>query len=215
MSAVTPSRRGVLGALLAAAWVPAAFAAGPSERQLELTARWHAARKRGVPLLVLVIPEADWSRGSVLGGMLGEADRRLLAALSAFEPVCATGADLRLLGVELPAGAWFARVSTDVVPATATWATVQPGARDPIDAATDVLRGFLPAVEPTQTRVEDGTLRWVTQRIPGSRWAHAGGCGGWVVGDDGAPVEDLGIDCGMGSVPERAARFLTFVDLGN
>jgi hypothetical protein len=209
-----PSRRGVLGALLAAAWVPAAFAAGPSERQLELMARWHAARRRGAPLLALVIPDDDpWERGTVLGGVLGEADPSLLAALSAFEPVCATRTDLHLLGVEVPGTAWFVRVATDAVPAQATWVSVDPGAQAPIDVASAVLRAFLPPAEPSEARVEDGRLRWVTQRIPGSKWAHAGGCGGWVEAEDGSAEDDgIAIGCGMGSMPERAARYLTFAE---
>jgi len=41
--------------------------------------------------------------------------------------------------------------------------------------------------------------------VPGSRWAHSGGCGTRV---EGAPLVAIG--CGMGHVPEKSRRFLYF-----
>jgi len=46
--------------------------------------------------------------------------------------------------------------------------------------------------------------RLVAQRVPGSRWGRASGCGTTVEGDEGG----LQPACGMGHVPNKASRFL-------
>jgi len=48
--------------------------------------------------------------------------------------------------------------------------------------------------------------RYCNQRIPGSKWADASGCGETVEGED----DNLAFGCGMGRVPSRSQRFLYF-----
>jgi hypothetical protein len=48
--------------------------------------------------------------------------------------------------------------------------------------------------------------RYSTQRIPGSKWANASGCGEEIEGED----DNLVVGCGMGHVPARSQRFLYF-----
>ncbi|HYV45165.1 MAG TPA: hypothetical protein VFA20_09910 [Myxococcaceae bacterium] len=48
--------------------------------------------------------------------------------------------------------------------------------------------------------------RYCAQRIPGSKWADASGCGETVEGED----DNLAFGCGMGRVPARSQRFLYF-----
>ncbi len=50
--------------------------------------------------------------------------------------------------------------------------------------------------------------RVVTARVPGSHWVNGGGCGEHI---EGIPEgEQEMVDCGMGFVPDRSARFLRF-----
>jgi hypothetical protein len=48
--------------------------------------------------------------------------------------------------------------------------------------------------------------RLVKQRVAGSRWAHASGCGTTIEGEE----DQMRAKCGMGHVPEKARRFLYF-----
>jgi hypothetical protein len=53
---------------------------------------------------------------------------------------------------------------------------------------------------------ESARARFVRERIPGSRWAVSFGCGTEIEGDP----NPMAVDCGMGHVPARSARFLHF-----
>ena len=218
-----PTRRGLLAGLLgtagAPAWLSAAFAAEPPARQVELFATWHAARRDGLPVLAVVIPTIDRdTRGRVVGGILGEANAPLLGLLADYAPVCATVEELHLLGVVLPPDAWFAVVDTATVPARVVpIAGPSPGREweDDIDRGAGLLSRALAGLRgedapSARGQAKVGRERWVTSRLPGSWWANAGGCGLHIeeYDDDGW----LGILCGMGSMPARAARFLYFVD---
>jgi len=51
----------------------------------------------------------------------------------------------------------------------------------------------------------DARARLVKQRVPGSFWANATGCGSRIEGD---PDDSLQPACGMGHVPKKSSRFL-------
>jgi hypothetical protein len=57
------------------------------------------------------------------------------------------------------------------------------------------------------TLAEEAKARLLHQRVPGSHWASSMGCGTRV---EGHPEIGRGIQCGMGHVPEKSARFLYF-----
>ena len=196
----------MVAAGVAATWVETAFASGPSARQTELFAAWHAARRLGAPLLVVVVPpqDQDYDRGWLVGAAIAEAGPKLLERLAGYAPACATQADLALLGVNVPADAWFAIVDTAAVPAGVTVIggpslpeDVGPGQ---IDAMERHLLDTLPA------RAAVNAEPWASERIPGSHWANATGCGLHV---EEAETEMM-MACGMGHVPARGARFLYF-----
>ncbi len=199
------TRRNVVTALLTAGFAPwtVAEAAAPSARQTELFAAWHRARRLGAPLLVLVVPdgEASWVRGEAVGGALCEAGPGLIRRLAGYAPACATRDDLRLLGAEVEEDTWFV-ILDGSVPVHVTLLPPPSGSDDPIDQVAHLLLRHLPEQPPRiAARAE-----WVDERIPGSYWAYATGCGANVEGlDDG-----YGYLCGMGSIPERGARFLAF-----
>ncbi|MEN0062309.1 MAG: hypothetical protein AAGA48_09160 [Myxococcota bacterium] len=227
MSDSNPSRRRLLGGLAAAAsapaWVAAAFAAEPPERQMELFSTWHNARRMGVPLLAIVTPtdRTAWERGRVVGAMLAEADDKLMATLQGYAPVCATALDLHLLGVVVPPDAWFAVIGTKQVPARTVpiaGPQVEVTFEGRVGLATRALRkglaAFTPLYEEPKRRTvlkraaHDAREVWLRSRLPGSYWANETGCGLHI-----EEYEDgVSWACGMGSVPARAARFLYFAD---
>jgi hypothetical protein len=222
MSDDSPTRRTVLtglSALLASSiCLDEAFAAEPPERQLQLFAAWHQARREGRDVLAIVIPGYGLTdRGRIIGGALDEAGDRLLAALSAYVPVCATPQELHMLGAVVPEDAWFAILPTQAVPARITTfvGTDQEDLARAVEQTKNLLRQVLraraPDDRPTTSvgkRATEGEKRWVTSRLPGSHWASLTGCGYHVEDFDGS----MGFACGMGSVPERYARFLVFLN---
>lgn len=209
------NRRTFLGAAVGAwtlSWFEAASAAGPTERQSELFAAWHVARRGEKPLLVVIIPDAEhFERGRWVGGALGEAPDPLMATLAGYAPAAATLADLRLLGAEVPNDAWFAIVDTTQVPAVVRTVAVAP-ADDPYLAVIEALERALGAAngapDALAASAADGRKTWYTERIPGSHWARNGGCGLLVEGIERTWMGS----CGIGSLPDRAARFLWFLD---
>ena len=208
-----PSRRAVLGGLAGAvaSWVASAFGAAPPARQVELFSAWHAARRGGRALLAVVVPEEGRDvRGRVVGAVLDEADDDLLARLAAYVPVCATVEELHLLGVVVPADAWFAVVEATVPAAVRALAGPPLGddVAEDIDRMTRLLRRHLEAAEMGASAPAAGRAAWVSSAPPGAQWAHHTGCG-LAIEHDGFVMLNR---CGMGQVPARAARFLRFLD---
>ncbi|HEY8211093.1 MAG TPA: twin-arginine translocation signal domain-containing protein [Myxococcaceae bacterium] len=58
----------------------------------------------------------------------------------------------------------------------------------------------------TKVLADAARAQFGEQRIPGSKWARASGCGEFVEGEE----EQIGIACGMGHVPRKSQRFLYF-----
>lgn len=206
-------RRGFLSLLAAGAassWVEAAFAAGPSTRETELVAAWHAARRAGLPLLVIVVPPQDdgIDRGWIVGATLNNASDDLKRRLAGYAPACATLADLRLLGAQAPDDAWFVVVGTGV-PADVTAIAGPEKPRSYDEGMFDVVqRILLDHVPDRGAGGADPAATWIGARIPGSYWEDAGGCGTTIEEYEGD--DNWAIACGMGSVSPRSARFLNF-----
>lgn len=219
----TLNRRGFLAGL--AAWtacstvVQSAAATPPTERQLELFGTWHQARREGRDVLAIVIPDREsFYRGSVVGAALSDSAGRLHGLLSAFLPICATRAELHLLGAPVTDDTWFVVLPTNGVPARPT--SIPGPDRDTYDwdvhTTKNLLRRHLSAhlsleEDRAEPRPSLGRQRWVKDHLPGSLWAREGGCGYTLETDDGLGIE-MGFGCGMGSVPEPARRFLIFLD---
>lgn len=202
-------RRGFLAMVaagVAATWVETAFASGPSARQTELFAAWHAARRLGAPLLVVLVPpqDQDYDRGWLVGAAIDGASPKLLERLAGYAPACATHADLALLGVNVPADAWFTIVETGAVPAAVVAIGGPELPKEVGGAQIDAMERHLLAVLPVRAAVNPEP--WASERIPGSHWANATGCGLRLEEADTGMM----MGCGMGHVPARGARFLYF-----
>lgn len=97
---------------------------------------------------------------------------------------------------DLHAAKLSAAQATSLAPLVAqTAARAQPGERT-------ALYGLLAGAADTRLR---------EQRIPGSYWARASGCGTEVEGVESSSI----IGCGMGHVPQKSRRFLYFFTIGD
>jgi hypothetical protein len=216
-------RRDCIGLLAAAAlwpaWLRRAFA--------DVTVRGTAPLHIVAPTLVLIIPQKDddkLDRGQAFGELLNYGSDHDLAPLALVDVVCLPAARLdvagdplmvfvdgdkkQILDGKLPA--LFPRnqrgeyVYTDENASTVTprrmallAALIQRalGPRRAADARGD---GAL---------AEVARARYVERAPAGTHWARDGGCG---VDVEHAPELSDNVDCGMGHVPYRSARFLFF-----
>jgi hypothetical protein len=227
-------------AAAAAAWAvrargdtSASAGAGAKPSGTPFTERGHLrealarARKRGVPLFVIVIPASDdekLERGSIFGEFLDHGSEDQLEPLSQAELVCAPADELRevasvagepLFAVVQPNGA--------VTAAPAAFPRHDKGWGRQTDSESvslvDKRIAFIAAhVDRTLPRPlnlsksMDGHVITVQLRAHaplGSHWARQSMCGGPTVDD--LPDDPSGMpDCGMGHVPKKSERFLYF-----
>jgi len=201
-----------------------AFAADvdPLEEVETLSAAFQRAHERGVPMLVLVIPEDPgrrWFAGHAFGELLMHGPDATLARLTQVELVCARMESLRLLVPSAPKGEpHMVLVQTDRVPAPSAAVKVDLGSEEAwwgdssgvdtrIEAQAKALDRLLPAVADEGRNAETFKAR-LRERVPGSHWASEGGCGTTIEGVENQRM----YACGMGHVPQRSRRFLYFFD---
>lgn len=181
---------------------------------------FHRAAKRGVPLLVLVVPEdvgLRYSRGQALGEFLNFGLDDDVSRLHEVELVAATTEQLRVLVPDLPrTEPLMFLVDTSSVPSRTVALDAELGfvgdvAVDlRIEAIASLIRGALnPVANPTK-RTEELRASVLSEAIPGSRWANTRGCGIEIEGES----NQLMARCGMGHVEWRSQRFLHFFDVG-
>jgi hypothetical protein len=185
--------------------------------------------RRDGPTLVLIVPRDDhdkWDRGEAFGELLNYGSDRDLAPLALVDVVClpaqkldikgdplmvfVDGGKQQLLDGKLP------RIPNDA------FSEVLAGGDSPAQiAASDariallsrLIRRALGPRRDADAR-SDASLatlaraRYVKRPPPGTHWAHSGGCGYTI---EGAPDLNHDVDCGMGHVPHRSARFLYFL----
>jgi hypothetical protein len=205
-----------------------------------LAGAYRRAQRAGRPLLVLVIPadlETQWDRGAAWGELLNHGSDDQLAPLSLVDVACARLSDLaRLVPRAGGREALAMLVDTARVPAQVTridgnlpqyepadryrgvdWQALElresivSTAR--IDALGRLLRDALapngvaePAAAAREARAR------LTDRPPaGAHWARSSGCGTIVEGVN----DDSSFGCGMGHVPAKSQRFLTFLARGD
>lgn len=211
-----------------------AGAATPEALELEpFSTAFRRAQRAGRPLLVFVIPANDadkWERGAAFGEWLNYGTDAQLAPLGEVEVVAATVAAVRALVPSVGRGEpYMLLVDTQRVPVTAraldvklpqyeerwgrggnvNWEEMQKNEERIAIRRTEALSGLLmSAVRVPDERVAaaaaEARARLVKQRVPGSYWAHSGGCGTRVEGDD----DPMMVACGMGHTPARSSRFL-------
>ena len=173
-----------------------------------------------------------WERGRIFGELLNHGSAEQLAPLSLVEVACAQMVEVRALAPRAPDGEPLAilidarqrRVSAvdGELPADTPYdrfgadgqSWEQRTAAE--DALVDrriarlakLLRDGIPGADEAVARAREVApeirARLVKQRIPGSHWANASGCGTRVEDDTDA----LGVACGMGHVPSKSTRFL-------
>ena len=188
------------------------------------------ARRSNRPLLVFVVPENDslkWDRGAAFGELLNHGTDEQLAPLSRVDAIAAPMSALGSSGGPRPADALMALVDTR---GAITWLDTKLPQFDPWhrdngkswdqrikdeDAIADrriaqlarLLRGSLGMPADIAAAAHDVRQRITRHRVPGSHWAHGGGCGTQI---EEVKPEKLMPACGMGHVPSKSARFLYF-----
>jgi hypothetical protein len=193
-------RQIIVGTAAAAAWAGwarDALAAAPSQRQSELFAAWHRARRLGAPLLVIVVSDDD-GRAFAIGGALTDASPKLVNRLEGYVPACGTVEDLALLGAVVAPETWFVTLDT-AVPTTASPLPL------PAHPTPEAVERLLLTSLPERAGVVDAVNAWVRERLPGSYWAVEGSCGYHIEQYE----EQVLYLCGVGSFSE-SSRFLHF-----
>jgi hypothetical protein len=208
--------------------------ASPEALELEpFSSAFRRAQRSGKALLVFVIPANDadkWERGAAFGEWLNYGTDAQLAPLAEVEVVAATVAAVRAfvpsVGKSEP---YMMLVDTQRSPVTARaldaklpayedrwgrggggkWEDIQKNEERIATKRTEALSAVLiDAIRVPDGRVAqaaaEARARLVKQRVPGSFWAHSGGCGTRVEGDD----DPVMVACGMGHTPARSSRFL-------
>ena len=168
-------------------------------RNLTLADAQGVARRRGVPLFVIVIPAATdqwWQRGAAWGELLNHGPAEDLAPLAHAEVACATLKELEAR-YGLVAGSGPEPVAVTVAPdgkTTSVFAAALPPTPDQRRAGAPsedevvaermsqlgaLVRAALGAVPREQTRSLTAAVRKriVKRPPPGSHWGNASGCG--------------------------------------
>jgi len=198
-----------------------------------LSTAFRRAQRAGRPLVVFVIPSNDadkWERGAAFGEWLNYGTDAQLAPLGEVEVVAATVKAVRTLvpsvGRDEP---YMLLVDTQRAPVLAraldvklpqyeerfgrrggdSWEELQKSEERTAIRRTEALSELLMTAVPVPAArvaaaAAEARARLVKQRVPGSHWAHAGGCGTRVEGDD----DPMMVACGMGHTPARSSRFL-------
>lgn len=214
--------------------VPTGEAVDVDGKNLPVANAFEKARagKRGV--LVLVIPaekktyeagdDNPWERGRVYGEWLNHGSDAQLAPLGTVEVVAAKMADLRAEIPSLPAGEpLFVLVEPDgsaraLHVAVPSYPPFGRRGSAPFDSAIDdavskrriaavgglIQRSIAVPAAAVPMLAAQVRAKLVKQRVPGSFWANASGCGSRIEGDE----ESMMVACGMGHVPAKSSRFL-------
>ncbi len=203
-------------------------------RIAQVAGAFQRARAAGKPLLVFVIPADDgdkWLRGEAFGELINHGADRDLAPLASVEVVCAAMADLKKLVPTAGAGEpLWVLVDPSRVPATArqidaalpaypdlydrtlSWEEREKAEDEISDKRIALLGKALrdalgaPGDRQVPALAADVRARMKDQRVPGSKWAHASGCGTSIEGE----TDNVMFGCGMGHVPKKSSRFLYF-----
>jgi hypothetical protein len=166
------------------------------------------ARRAGVPLVVLVIPESDdakYNRGRCFGDLLSLGKPEQLAPLTGASLVCAPMSEVRQLGHKIST-----REPWMVVIDERDCETLD-GTDGTIESLAQFLATARKLVVPRQWRALVGPMRdkLATTPPPGSHWATHSVCGfEHVEGLKSDDDDKIDMDCGMGSLSGRSKRFL-------
>jgi hypothetical protein len=187
-------------------------------------------------ILVFVIPAGDdwrpsYERGHALGEFLNHACDDDLAPLAAAVVVCVHMEDLKTAFGSAPAGQPL-MVLVDPAARPASLRPLDaalpplPDSPDKLDGVKDHEKEIIDARIATVAKLvhqglgttpaaeageRAGVVRQglVKKRPAGAQWASSMGCG---VDYEEGPMDNSGsVDCGMGHVPERSSRFLSFL----
>jgi hypothetical protein len=190
------------------------------------------------PLVVLVIPQTDeakYERGHAFGEWLQHGRPDQLAPLAVARVACAEMAEVRKLATGVPAGEPWIVVVNDDGRAEALEGALPPrpramrgegdekGEERVIAGRIAALAKILWSSKVLTARMKTRDVSWaaagaeVQRRVravppPGSHWARDSMCGYETVENmKPAPGDEMiGVDCGMGHVPAKSARFLYF-----
>jgi hypothetical protein len=168
------------------------------------------ARRSGVPLVVLVIPESDeakYNRGQKFGELLSLATPEQLAPLTGASLACATMNEVRQLGHQISAREPW------VVVIDERGCETLDGTDGTIESLARFLASARKLVTPQKWRalVEPMRQKLATTPPPGSHWATHAMCGfEHVEGLRSDEDDKIDMDCGMGAISGRSARFLYF-----
>ncbi len=217
--------------------VSAALVVGPAWLKRAFGDASLGLRRGAVPLLAIVIPSADGDkseRGNAFGEYLMNGSDAQLAPLSTVELVCATVGDLQKVTREplplKPAEPLLVLIEPDGATRLASAAGLPSnvvGGRyvgeDQEEARIDARIRFLadrvkgvigarPLKSTVAAAAAEVRARLKLQAPPGAHWARPSMCGYAEVEGliDREADERLSMDCGMGHVPQRSARFLYF-----
>lgn len=205
-------------------------------RKQALRAALERAQAEGKRVLVLVIPQAPEAREDrehALGEFFNHATDRELAPLASVVVACATADELKavveveVLGAPLlvlltpgPAGAG-AEVLDEPLPFLSLRFGPTQQAPHEQEAIVDhriaqlalLIEQGLGAAPGDVAELARQVREAVVQRAPaGARWGRDEGCG---VSYEDAPLESEYVRCGMGHVPARSHRFLSFFTAEN
>jgi hypothetical protein len=176
-----------------------------------------AQLRRGATRLVLIVPDDDagkLARGRAWGAFFMHASDAELAPLADVEVVCATAAQVGKLATSTPPpDTLLALVARDGTLAGARAGGLPKNADAQIGFLAARVRGLLGRGPADAARAAASVrTRLVAQAPPGSHWANASACGYPDVEGMSDPEADekIAIDCGMGMVPDKSARFLYF-----
>lgn len=200
-------------------------------RKQALRAALERAQAEGKRVLVLVIPQAPEAREDrehALGEFFNHATDRELAPLASVVVTCATADELKaeaevdvpeapLLVLLTPGAAGAeAEVLDEPLPfLSLRFGPTEQGSREQ-EAIVDhriaqlalLIEQGLGAAPGDVAELARQVREALVQRAPaGARWGRDQGCG---VSYEDAPIESEYVRCGMGHVPERSHRFLSF-----
>jgi hypothetical protein len=206
---------------------------GTADNLGALTDALKRAQRNGKHLLVFIIPAEDgikYDRGSAFGAWLNHGTPKQIAPLARCEVVCATMADVKRLVPSVqgkeplmvaiwPSGDQMLPIVLDAELPLAPrgknfgdWKEVEKRDNEMVEKRIAVLAGLIRNLWKDPFNIDANAdalakevkVKYVEQRVPGSRWGHASGCGTTVEGEE----DEMRVACGMGHVPAKASRFL-------
>lgn len=213
---------------------PATSGKGTADNLGALSEAFRRAQRNGKTLLVFVIPADDgikYDRGSAFGAWLNHGTPQQIAPLARCEVVCATMADVKrlvpgapgkepLMVAVPPTGDDLMAIALDAELPVARggkggrgdWNEMVKRDEEMVEKRIAVLAGLARNLWKDPFNIDANAValakevkaKYVEQRVPGSRWGHASGCGTTVEGEE----DEMRVACGMGHVPAKASRFL-------